>query len=274
MSPKKLSTSEQIKECGKWFNINNYKKLESLTLRELAVEILARHVIFEFSHKDGSYIEPMLNGKPIISKNDVLAPLFHTKEIDVLSTSHVHPVGVGYLMDMVSLINNKVLVDEFDYYDDDIRKGFLCESLAKRSREFEGKMLFEISLSESTDEEIIDSLGYLLPKLRNKVGIYKRQKPLNTGASLIKRIVEYRIIPLVDLLCWGQIYDINIGNTALSRLLYPVGSLVIRGEDQIKATDRPLAEDIISGVVTKKIEALISKSQHSGDTIVKDFLKK
>lgn len=67
---------------------------------------------------------------------------------------------------------------------------------------------------------------------------------------------------MMDLLLWAKLKKITLTNTVLSRILYPRLTDEIRGEEQLKETDRPLAEKALSGETCKSIENFINKNSH------------
>ncbi|MGG6124937.1 DUF6387 family protein, partial [Pantoea allii] len=67
---------------------------------------------------------------------------------------------------------------------------------------------------------------------------------------------------MMDLLLWAKFKKIALTNTVLSGILYPRLTDEIRGEEQLKETDRPLAEKALSGETCKSIENFINKNNH------------
>jgi len=78
-------------------------------------------------------------------------------------------------------------------------------------------------------------------------------------------LVDYRILPMIDLLMWAKLNDVFLSNTILSRVLYPKLTDEVRGDEQLKDTDRPIAEKALSGETCKNIESFINKNSHIKD---------
>ena len=123
------------------------------------------------------------------------------------------------------------------------------------------KMYVSFDLGMSSDEEIITALQTMLPDLRKEYEI----EPVKTekiGLAKIRKLVDYNIIPMMDLLIWAKFKKVKISNMVLSRVLYPDFTNEIRGEDHIKDTDRPVAEKSLNGETTRSLEYFISKNSH------------
>jgi len=58
---------------------------------------------------------------------------------------------------------------------------------------------------------------------------------------MIKKLIDFRIIPMLDLLYWSERNGIKLSDAEMSGLLYRVGIDVVRGDSQIKETDKPMA---------------------------------
>ena len=61
---------------------------------------------------------------------------------------------------------------------------------------------------------------------------------------------------------WAKLNDVSLSNTILSRVLYPKLTDEVRGDEQLKDTDRPIAEKAMSGETSKNIESFINKNRH------------
>ncbi|SUH16591.1 Uncharacterised protein [Salmonella enterica subsp. enterica] len=79
------------------------------------------------------------------------------------------------------------------------------------------------------------------------------------GLSTVKKLIHYRIIPMLDLMLWEKRNGARISYEQMSRLLYPDDSNVIRGGAQIKDTDRPLAERALTREFDRLFNLWLSK---------------
>ena len=75
----------------------------------------------------------------------------------------------------------------------------------------------------STDAEILSQLADLLPLWRTQLNEPEPDKTSAgvIGPSLIKRIIEYKSIPMLDLMIWANINSFSYSSEQLSRVLYP-----------------------------------------------------
>ncbi|MFH7566343.1 DUF6387 family protein [Oceanimonas smirnovii] len=79
-----------------------------------------------------------------------------------------------------------------------------------------------INLEGNTDAEILADLATLLPQWRKALGVNEpeRSKP-NAGLSLLLKAVEYRVIPLLDLMLWQRMEGVSITRALLAAVLFP-----------------------------------------------------
>lgn len=80
-----------------------------------------------------------------------------------------------------------------------------------------------VFLAEATDEEIIHDFKELLPIWRDRMGM---PEPVKKGAGqvgpfTIKRIIEYAVIPMLDLMLWAKSEGFEYSAEQLSRVLFP-----------------------------------------------------
>ncbi len=131
----------------------------------------------------------------------------------------------------------------------------------------ESRVYTHFDLENSSDEEIIGSLRALLPVWRKEYGI-KGRKQEAFGLGKILKLVDYRILPMIDLLMWAKLNDVSLSNTILSRVLYPKLTDEVRGDEQLKDIDRPIAAKAMSGETFRNIESFINKNRHLSDLSV------
>jgi len=78
---------------------------------------------------------------------------------------------------------------------------------------------------------------------------------------------------MMDLLMWAKLKDVPFSNTILSRVLYPKLTDKVRGDEQLKDTDRPIAEKAMSGETSKNIESFINKNRNLSDLSLSQLRK-
>ncbi len=80
-----------------------------------------------------------------------------------------------------------------------------------------------ISLIDSTDAEILAELAQLLPLWRKQLTLPEPTKSEvgTVGPSAIRRIIDYKVIPMLDLMLWAKIEGFEYSAEQLSRILFP-----------------------------------------------------
>ena len=138
---------------------------------------------------------------------------------------------------------------------------------------FDRTVMFEVDLASGTDEEIAESLKSVLPQWR-KVR-HMPSDPLESirfGYGTIKKIINNRIIPMLDILVWAQEQDVRVSERWLSRLLYSIDDEEVRYDNQIKDTDRPLAMKAMTIDFIRQFHLFINKNSHLKDMKVSDVI--
>ena len=142
--------------------------------------------------------------------------------------------------------------------------------------QFSRTVMFEIDLASGTDEEIAESLKTALPQWRKVKGI--DENPLESvrfGYGTIKKLISYRVIPMLDILVWAAVKKIRVSDDRLSRLLYTDNDeeSEVRLPNQIKDTDRPLALKACTIAFIRQFNHFINKNNHLKQIKVNDVIK-
>ncbi|KDV91976.1 hypothetical protein AB28_3681 [Raoultella ornithinolytica 2-156-04_S1_C2] len=136
--------------------------------------------------------------------------------------------------------------------------------------------MIEIDLASGTDEEIAESLKAALPQWRKIKGI--DENPLESvrfGYGTIKKLISYRVIPMLDILVWAAVKKIRVSDDRLSRLLYTDDDeeSEMRQSSQIKDTDRPLALKSCTTDFIRQFLYFMNKNSHLKQMKVSDVMK-
>lgn len=142
--------------------------------------------------------------------------------------------------------------------------------------QFSRTVMFEIDLASGTDEEIAESLKAALPQWRKIKGI--EPDPLESvrfGYGTIKKLISYRVIPMLDILVWAAVKKIRVSDDRLSRLLYTDDDeeSEMRQSSQIKDTDRPLALKSCTTDFIRQFHYFMNKNSHLKQMKVSDVMK-
>ena len=268
-----MDTVQIYKELQAWFDYDNYVDVESCTLKGLHKELQVRKNILdsiEFFGEGDVYFDQILAGKPLFSKT--LDTNTHLAE----SQTHLRQVTFGHIESLkrsLEMFSQESFVKGTDQLKKEVKEQTLTQSMrAVFMRINESRVYTHFDLESSSDEEIIGSLRALLPVWRKEYGI-KGRKQEAFGLGKILKLADYRILPMMDLLMWAKLKDISLSNTILSRVLYPKLTDEVRGDEQLKDTDRPIAEKAMSGETSKNIESFINKNRHLSDLSLSQLRK-
>lgn len=261
------------KEIQTWFDYDNYVDVEFCTLRGLHKEFQVRNSILdsiEFFGEGDVYFEKILAGKPLISREININNHLAESQTHIRQVTFAH---VEHLRKSLEMLSQESFIKGSDKLKKEVRE--LPLTLSMRSvviGKDESRVYTFFDLESSSDDEIIGSLRTLLPLWRKEYGI-KGRKQEAFGLGKIIKLVDYRILPMMDLLMWAKLKNVSLSNTILSRVLYPKLTDEVRGDEQLKDTDRPIAEKALSGGTCKNIESFINKNRHLMDLAVSELRK-
>lgn len=263
-----MDTVQIYEELQAWFDYDNYVDVESCTLKGLHKELQVRKNILdsmEFFEEGDVYFDQIFTGKPLISKT------FESNTHLTESQTHIRQVTFGHieiLKRSLELLSQESFVKGSDQLTKEVKEQPLTKSMrAVLMRTNESRVYTHFDLENSSDEEIIGSLRALLPVGRKEYEI-KSSKQEAFGLGKILKLVDYRILPMMDLLMWAKLNDVSLSNTIISRVLYPKLTDEVRGDEQLKDTDCPIAAKAMSGETFRNIESFINKNRHLSDLSV------
>lgn len=246
-----MTKAEIDKAVKEWFNIDSYSVLNQLTLEQLFQEVENRIRVYRMSSrrdemsverrmKHDDYYDELMEGKVIFGD------VFKEPE-SVLSSSYaVQPLTHKGLWEVAGYVAT------IDKYMNPEGKPLPSVEVSRYLKNVEvnnkGLMLVQINLAETSSEEIINHLKVMLPEWKKQLEAPAPEvRSFRFGVSTIRKILEYNIIPIMDLLYWAQGEDVRIGMPQLTSFLYPdefkAGN---RGPDNVKLTDHPLAVSFLT----------------------------
>ena len=147
---------------------------------------------------------------------------------------------------------------------------------------YTGGIQTSIALEGFTDAEILADLAELLPKWRKQLNQPEPNKKRDetTGRkrqseeSVIKRVVEYRIIPMLDLMIWAKLNGFEYSAEQLSRSLYPNEIVTAK---HVSDTHQPFAMKFSDEHYTDMIMLWLRQTdrgtgKRNGERLVKDTI--
>ncbi|MNF88787.1 hypothetical protein D3C84_712890 [compost metagenome] len=133
-----------------------------------------------------------------------------------------------------------------------------------------------VSLIDATDAEILAELKQLLPRWRERLSLPEPKK-VETGAigpSIITRIIEYRLVPMLDLALWADTEEVKYSAEQLSRILFPDQIITAK---QMTDTRIPFAlkffESDYQDMVSLWLRQIGADGKSNRDRLVRDQLQ-
>ena len=107
------------------------------------------------------------------------------------------------------------------------------------------------------DDILIDDFKKLLPIWREEMEMEPIDAPLNNYWQVVTRkIIEYKVLPYIDLMHWSKVKNVSIPSSVLTVALWPYGE---RGDFGIYQTIKPFIEKIMSYDSLEKLKREISQ---------------
>lgn len=273
--------TEHTKEIKAWLTIDNYRKFEDLPLIHFYHELWARNLFFkeyreEFESRTlMGYFSKIFSGNPFLIEEGQLG--YMTPANKLFQPPHFFLTTLDRLAEtsIIAMQRGGFIWHEGDNYsiNEELREESLSDIMPDQ---FLRTVMFEIDLASGTDEEIAESLKAALPQWRKIKGI--EPNPLESvrfGYGTIKKLINYRVIPMLDILVWATIKKIRVSDDRLSRLLYTDDDEEneMRESSQIKDTDRPLALKASTIDFIRQFHFFMNKNSHLKEMKVSDVMK-
>ncbi len=271
---------EETKAVKTWLNIDTYRKFEEFSLYRLYLELRARALFFK-SNRDNhenetmvGYCNKIFSGEPFLVREEQSGCV---KTDELFLAPHLLLTTTERIAQLCSVSIQRNLFSLGKEGERGINKENNERSVADlMPDQFPQTVMFEIDLASGTDEAIVEALRAVLPHWRSIKGI--APNPIDCmrfGHGTIKKIINYRLIPLLDILIWANIHKVRVSDDRLSRLLYTDADYesAARHHYQIKDTDRPLALKAITNAFLVQFNLFINKNSHLKNLKVSDVIK-
>jgi len=272
---------EHTKEIKAWLNIDNYRKFEDLSLIHFYHELWARNLFFkeyreEFESRTlMGYFSKIFTGNPFLIPEGQLG--YMTPANKLFQPPHLFLTTLDRLAETSIIAMQRGGFVWHEGNNCSINAELREESLSDiMPDQFTRTVMIEIDLASGTDEEIAESLKAALPQWRKIKGI--DENPLESvrfGYGTIKKLISYRVIPMLDILVWAAVKKIRVSDDRLSRLLYTDDDeeSEMRQSSQIKDTDRPLALKSCTTDFIRQFLYFMNKNSHLKQMKVSDVMK-
>ncbi|WMY39608.1 DUF6387 family protein [Citrobacter freundii] len=274
-------TSEDTKAVKTWFNLDKYREFENISINMLYHEIWARTYFFKPVIEEGMQKTVLKNYMQILDGDPFLIKERHLNYMDSENKSYQPPYFFITTVDRIANISfacmRKALFiranTEQYKIDSTIENEYISEIIPEQ---FPTTIMLEIDLAGGSDDEIAEALRVSLPQWRKVKGV--KPAPLDAvrfGYGAIKKLISYRIIPMLDLLAWSERKKVLLSDDRLSRLLYTDedDDKAIRQGYHIRDADRPFAMKTVETDFLRQFNFFINKNQHVKEMRVSDVMK-
>ncbi|EOW6517394.1 DUF6387 family protein [Cronobacter dublinensis] len=284
-----MKASDTMKAVKQWFKLNNYDVLQEITVNDLSYEIsrrvsLHRHDFTKEEHsRHERYLQEeakILAGHPLLaSSTERTAPITKKKNPLVDARLHVRHMTVNDISRYEARLRDLDLLQRVGYSADASSVPTSKEVGVRKLRDIDefddGHPLYLwLNIKFLTDDEVIEHIKRMLPQWRKDYGVGEPAiGSFRFGLSTVKKVINLRVIPMLDLLLWAKRNDAKISYEQFSRLLYPNDSEVIRGSSQIKDTDKPFADKVLTREFDRLFNLWLSKNDFMMDIKVADAMK-
>ncbi|MFL6615162.1 MAG: DUF6387 family protein [Pantoea agglomerans] len=275
-------TTEHTKEVKTWFSPENYEVFQDLNLKAYYHELWARaiwHRPWPTEEEGRDLIQfgiKVFGGNPVLYNEDQLQYtdrddfLYEPPHIHLTTTKRIAQLGINSMVAGLFAWDGGQQYRIIPEYSESYISEIFNESMTKNT------VMLEIDLASGTDEEIAESIKTALPQWRKIKGI----EPDMTGAvrfgyGTIKKLINYRIMAMLDILMWSKIHNVRISDDRLSRLLYTDEDEEeeTRLSNHIRDSDRPLANKAATINFIRQFNYFLNKNPHLKDMKVSEVIK-
>jgi len=274
-------TSEDTKAVKTWFDLDRYREFENISINMLYHEIWARTYFFKPVIEEGMHKTVLKNYMQILEGNPFLIKEKDLNYMDAENKLYQPPYFFITTVDRIANISfacmKKALFiranSEQYKIDFTIENEYISEKIPEQ---FPTTIMLEIDLAAGSDDEIAEALRISLPQWRKVKGV--KPAPLDAvrfGYGTIKKLMSYRIIPMLDLLAWSERKKVLLSDDRISRLIYrdEDDDKVIRQGYHIRDADRPLAMKVVENDFLRQFYFFINKNRHIKEMSVYDVMK-
>lgn len=245
-----------------WFKIDAYDALLNLSDNDLIDQLILRRdsheldynfflslsdefrqlVINEYKKKFESIIRPLDSST------------FHMEKMKRKRYSGLQMTGVGGI-DPLTLFDVMCLQKKADIY---ISENNIKRSLRGQKRAIskticdKSQMIVNIDLTWP-DEVLMQDFENLLKIWRGELDfeIKNESKISNSWAVIKKKVLDYKVIPMLDLLDWAAMANVSITNRVMALALFPNGDY---DSTNLAQTIKPFIENLLADFSIEKMK--------------------
>lgn len=245
-----------------WFNLDNYSGFTSLSDEELFYQLVVRYEMLENYYQyvnvfDAELIDDEVQkilGVGIVADARERASYFYDAFKLPIKRDGVLPGAIA--LTPMSIEDYIFISGGVDKYMDANFKGtpesLVYHSFTSVNSFLETNELFiKVDLSRP-DELLVDAFKSNLKNWRSSLSIKEKDKIYQSWDTIKKRIIDYSLFPLIDLMIWSKVRNVTITNAVLAVAVYPNGDY---DSINIQQTIKPNIEKIFSISSIEKIRS-------------------
>lgn len=240
---------EEIRTALSWFDVRRYDGLKDLTLEQIYAELERRMLAYKTRQQwdtagksnqmQAIYHEAKIQCGDAILESEWISDnqrLSHSYAVRPMTRTSLFNYGRAMYHLETSEQTDPVAVSS-DYISEYLKQGGMNPA---------NKMLIEIDLEEASSDDLAEHLQVLIALWQKHLKTPKPPKrKFRFGHKTFERILDYKVIPLMDLISWEQLYNEgkNIPFTILADILH--GNNGVRSSENIKDTDYDYAKSYL-----------------------------
>ncbi|EAM5759993.1 hypothetical protein C6169_04835 [Salmonella enterica] len=240
---------DDIRTALSWFDVRRYDGLKDLTLEQIYAELERRMLAYktrqQWDTAGKSNQMQAIYHEATIRCGDVILESKWISDNQRLSHSYaVRPMTRGALFNYGRAMYRLETSEQTDPVA--VSSDYISEYLKQGGMNPANKMLIEIDLEEASSDDLAEHLKVLIVLWQKHLKTAKPPKrTFRFGHKTFQRILDYKVIPLMDLISWEQTYNEgkNIPFNILADILH--GTDGIRSRDHIKDTDYDYAKSYL-----------------------------
>ncbi|QIP56522.1 DUF6387 family protein [Hafnia alvei] len=241
---------EDIRTALSWFDVRRYDGLKDLTLEQIYAELERRMLAYKTRQQwdtagksnqmQAIYHEAKIQCGDAILESEWISDnqrLSHSYAVRPMTRTSLFNYGRAMYHLETSEQTDPVAVSS-DYISEYLKQGGLNPA---------NKMLIEIDLEQASSDDLAEHLNVLITLWQKHLKTAKPPKrTFRFGHKTFQRILDYKVIPLMDLISWEQTNNEgkNIPFNILADILH--GNDGIRSSDHIKDTDYDYAKKYLT----------------------------
>nr|WP_302444083.1 DUF6387 family protein [Hafnia alvei] len=241
---------EDIRTALSWFDVRRYDGLKDLTLEQIYAELERRMLAYKTrlqwdtagksNQMQAIYHEAKIQCGDAILESEWISDnqrLSHSYAVRPMTRTSLFNYGRAMYHLETSEQTDPVAVSS-DYISEYLKQGGLNPA---------NNMLIEIDLEQASSDDLAEHLNVLITLWQKHLKTAKPPKrTFRFGHKTFQRILDYKVIPLMDLISWEQTNNEgkNIPFNILADILH--GNDGIRSSDHIKDTDYDYAKKYLT----------------------------